>query len=151
MEGNLIHMLDNLVALDFDAIDAYEAAIERLKEAGDRDQMHSFMLDHIRHTTEVGAVVRQLGGTPPVTGDFKRVLTKGKVVLAGLIDDRAVLFAMKTNETDTNTAYERATRHKGLTPEIKMLLEKNLSDERRHKAWIEQRLEAFAQQAQRSQ
>ena len=57
---------------------------------------------------------------------------------------------MKTNEADTNTAYERATRHEGLTPEIVTALERNLGDERRHKAWIEARLEAYAVEEQKA-
>lgn len=47
------------------------------------------------------------------------VLTKGKVVLGGPMGDKAVLQAMKTNEDDTNTAYERA-----------------LGDERRQRDWM---------------
>jgi uncharacterized protein (TIGR02284 family) len=150
MEGNIIHLLNNLIELDYDAIEAYEAAIARLKDADDREQLRTFMADHVRHTNDLTAAVRKLGGDPASKGDFKRLLTKGKVVLAALVDDRAILFAMKTNETDTNTAYERATKHEGLSPEFKTILEKNLGDERRHKAWIEERLEAYAQREQRA-
>jgi hypothetical protein len=31
--------------------------------------------------------------------------------VAGLMRDKAILQAMKTNEDDTNTAYERAVKH----------------------------------------
>ena len=54
--------------------------------------------------------------------------------------DKAILIAMKTNEDDTNTAYERATQHKDMTAEMKRVLNSNLSDERRHRTWIEQTL-----------
>jgi len=147
-EGNIIHLLNNLIELDYDAIEAYEASIARLKDADDREQLRTFMADHIRHTNDLSAAVRKLGGNPASKGDFKRLLTKGKVVLAALVDDRAILFAMKTNEADTNTAYERASRHDGLSPEVKAILDRNLADERKHKAWIEERLEAYAQQEQ---
>lgn len=44
---------------------------------------------------------------------------------------------MKTNEDDTNTAYERLNAHPKKWPEAIQFLEKGLNDERRHRAWIE--------------
>jgi hypothetical protein len=48
----------------------------------------------------------------------------------------AVLRAMKSNEDDTNTAYERAAARSDLTLELQALLRRSLDDERRHRAWI---------------
>ena len=48
---------------------------------------------------------------------------------------------MKQNEDQTNAAYERAVALEGLTGPIREVLDRNLVDERRHRAWIEQRLE----------
>jgi hypothetical protein len=42
---------------------------------------------------------------------------------------------MKTNEDDTNTAYERATQ-KDAPPEAHAVFERALEDERRHRDWI---------------
>ena len=39
---------------------------------------------------------------------MKAILTQGKVVLADMFGDSAILKAMKTNEDDTVTAYDRA-------------------------------------------
>ncbi len=61
-------------------------------------------------------------------------------MLGGLVGDRVVLAAMKTNEDDTNTAYERAVAHPAVTPDVLTVLEQNLSDERRHRDWIEKRI-----------
>lgn len=47
---------------------------------------------------------------------------------------------MKSNEDDTNTAYNRADRHGGKTPAAAEFLARNLEDERRHRAWIEEAL-----------
>ena len=54
--------------------------------------------------------------------------------------DETILRAMRTNEDDTNTAYERATKFEYVTPEIRAVLERNLQDERRHCAWILEQL-----------
>jgi hypothetical protein len=60
--------------------------------------------------------------------------------MGALMGDKAILMAMKTNEDDTNTAYERATKHKDMTAEMHKVLSSNLADERRHRTWIEQTL-----------
>ena len=83
-ERELLDALNNLIALDFDAIDAYQAAINRLENASDQAQLHQFMGDHERHTQELGEIVQELGGTPATKGDIKSVLIQGKVVLGNL-------------------------------------------------------------------
>ena len=67
---------------------------------------------------------------------MKQILTQGKVVFANLLGDKAILKAMKTNEDDTNVAYERLNSHPGKLTEAIMALEQGLRDERRHRAWL---------------
>lgn len=142
-ESDLKSLLSDLVELDFDAADAYEAAIERLDDDVAKQRLTEFKADHTRHIHEVGKLIQDLGERPPQSGDMKSVLTKGKVVMAGLSGDQAILKAMQSNEEDTNTAYERASGRSDLTAEVQALLDKNLDDERRHKAWIEEYLNAM--------
>jgi hypothetical protein len=66
----------------------------------------------LHHITELGDILSSMGRTPPKEGDMKALLTKGKVVIAGLMGDEAILQAMRTNEADTNTAYERSVNFK---------------------------------------
>jgi uncharacterized protein (TIGR02284 family) len=142
-EKDLAKLLCDLITLDLDAIEAYEAAIARLSTVIDRDQLGRFMEDHKRHVQDLSALVRSFGEEPPDEADFKRILTKGKVVLASLVDDETILRAMKSNEDDTNQAYERATARLDIPQGILVVLRTNLADERRHRAWIEQRLDAM--------
>lgn len=139
-EATLIGLLNDLIELDYDAIEAYKAAIARVEHVGDRGQLASFLEDHQRHVDDLSALVREMGGEPAKSADIKQVLTKGKVVIGGLLGDRVVLEAMKTNETDTNTAYERAVARTDLPAHVRTALEKNLADERRHREWIVQRI-----------
>jgi len=139
-QKELSSLLNQLIELDFDAIEAYQAAVERIEAVADRTQLQWFMGDHERHVRELTAFVQQMGETPATKADIKQVLTKGKVVIAGLLGDRAILMAMKTNEDDTNTAYERAVRRNDLPIAVRTVLERNLADERRHRSWIEARL-----------
>ncbi|HRI51150.1 MAG TPA: DUF2383 domain-containing protein [Pseudomonadota bacterium] len=140
-EKEIVSQLNDLIALDYDAIEAYEAALVRLSDPPSKQQLRQFLGDHQRHTVELAGFVSKYGCAPVTKADFKQILTKGKVVLAGLVGDKAILAAMKSNEDDTNSAYERAIAKTGLPESIRVTLNRNLLDERRHRAWIEQRLQ----------
>lgn len=138
-ESKLNDLVRDLVQLDKAAIEAYDAAIQRLSSAEYKQQLTGFREDHVEHTRVLGAWLREHREDTPETGGMKATLTTGKVALAGLMGDKQILLAMKTNEDDTNTAYERAVNH----PEadgVRATFEKNLGDERRHRAWMESTL-----------
>jgi hypothetical protein len=139
-ESTVESLLEDLVHLDYDAAAAYQAAIDRLQNERWRASLAQFKEDHIRHTRDHGDILLRLGRTPPHEGDAKALLTQGKVVIAGLISDEAILRAMRSNEADTNTAYERALGFKDLPPGVQPVLARNLEDERRHCAWILEQL-----------
>lgn len=133
----VIGKLNELIALDFDAIEAYQAAIDRLEDSGARAKLQEFMRDHERHTRNLSELVRQHGGRPRTGPDAKRFLTKGKVVMANLAGDRAIMNAMRSNEDVTNHKYETALEMQGLDVPTRGVLETNLADERRHREWIQ--------------
>jgi uncharacterized protein (TIGR02284 family) len=141
-QKNLADLLDALLELDYDAIEAYRAAIDRIGDPSDKAQLGSFLADHERHIRDLTPLVESLGKKASKGPDIKQWLTKGKVVIMGLAGDNAILHAMKTNEDDTNKAYERATSRTDLTSDVRYILERNLADERRHRAWLEARLGA---------
>lgn len=134
----LIDDLNDVIAIDYDAISAYEAAIERLDSEDTRKQLGRFKSDHERHVRDLSDCVTMLGGQPRSKGDIKQVLTKGKVVLANLSGDEAILKAMKSNEDQTNQTYEEAVRRHSSTapPQVQTALRNGLEDERRHREWI---------------
>jgi uncharacterized protein (TIGR02284 family) len=141
-EDRLEDLLVDLVQLDFDAAEAYQSAIDRLKDPNYRNTLMSFKEDHLRHTRELGQILTSMGITPPKQGDLKQILAKGKVVIGGLLGDRAILEAMRTNEDDTVTAYDRAVRHSAAPAETRECLERNRTDEHRHCDWIRMTLDA---------
>ena len=107
-------------------MDAYQAAIDRLENSGYRNALAEFKRDHLRHITELGDILSSMGRTPPKEGDMKALLTKGKVVIARLMGDEAIL-QVRTNEADTNTAYERAVNFKGLQANTRDVLQNGLA------------------------
>ena len=136
----LTDALNNLIALDFDAIEAYEAAINRLENASYAEQLRQFRGDHERHTRDLSPIVRERGENPTTKANMQSLLTQGKVVLGNIKGDKGILQAMKSNEDQTNAAYENAVNRADLSPHILGVLQRNLADERRHREWIEGRL-----------
>lgn len=138
----IVKKLDDLIELDYDAIAAYKEAVDRFENPAFKTRLKEFLGDHERHVEELSKSVRAEGGTPPTSGDFKKVLTKGQVVLADLGDDKAILKAMKINEDQTNSKYEQAVEE-GFPDHIQTLLEQGLSDERRHREWIKETIDTL--------
>lgn len=135
LERSLENLLWDLVLLDLDAAEAYESAIKRLANEDYRAKLEEFREDHLRHAREVGAVLNEMGHPPPGAGDIKQIVTKGKVVIGSMLGDRGILEAMRSNEDDTVTAYDRAVAFDA-PPAIHGLFKRNQADEHRHRAWI---------------
>lgn len=130
-------LIRHLLMLEHDAIAAYDSTIEKLEKAEYRAKIEEFRRDHDTHVAELHRVADSIGVPRPEGGDFKRLLTTGKVALASLAGDPSILKAMKTNEDDTVQAYEQALDNPILSDDLRPVVEKGLSDERRHRAWME--------------
>lgn len=136
-ESSIQDLVTNLIYLEHDALAAYESCIERLDDKSLAAKIAEFKADHDEHVRVLNEMARQLGIEAPTGGDMKQMLTTGKIVIADMMGDAAILKAMKTNEDDTVTAYERASRHADAIPESKAFFMKARQDEERHRAWME--------------
>jgi rubrerythrin len=136
IESTLGGLVENLLLLEHDAIAAYEQTISRLENPGYKQQVAAFKADHDRHVQELTQLATAVGATPYQGGDVKQMLTTGKVALASLMGDSAILTAMRSNEEDTVTAYERASRHAEATPQARAMFERAHADELRHREWM---------------
>lgn len=127
-----------LLELEYDALEAYEVAIDKLENTQYKQKMRDFKEDHQRHVKELSQLLTAHRISDIPTGPSgKQWLTKGKVALGSLMGDKAILLAMDTNEDDTNTAYERMVERDDIWAYAKDFLRGALADERKHKAWIE--------------
>jgi rubrerythrin len=129
-------LVENLLLLEHDAIAAYEQTIERLTNPGYKQQIAAFKADHDRHVQELTQLAASAGATAHWQGDAKQMLTTGKVALASIMGDSAILTAMRTNEEDTVTAYERASRHAEAPQDARRIFERAHADELRHREWM---------------
>jgi rubrerythrin len=137
-QGNIIHAIQNLIELDYDAAEAYEVAIDRIGNEAYKAQLRLFKADHLRHIQELSAYLQKQNEEVPEGPSLgKQWLTKGKVVLADIIGDHTILIAMRSNEIDTNTAYERIAKRNDKPIELLDTIDRGLQDEKRHKAWLD--------------
>jgi hypothetical protein len=152
-KNDITEVLCDLVALDFDAIEAYESAIDRLEDEASRTQLAEFKGDHHRHVQVLRAHVSLFGMTAPTSDDFKHFLTQGKVVLGSIVGDEGILKAMRSNKDTTKQKYEQAVKTVQEARQSEVLLfdpmrgevllndlKRNLEDEHRHRVWIQARL-----------
>lgn len=134
---SLVLLLNELIELEYDAIAAYEQALSRLDGERHKPMLGLFMRTHQRRVRELGQRVRSLGGVPRGGWEVRRIVTRGRIEIGALAGDEAIFRAMSRNEDDAVTAYERAAKRlSGIGGDIRLLVERYLADERRHRSWI---------------
>ena len=141
-QKQFVDAIKELLELEFDAIEAYKAAIERFDSKEYKSVVSGFLSDHEGHAKGLRDAIKAHKHTPPEgAGVGKNLLTKGKVVIATIMGDRAILMAMHSNEEDTNVAYGRMVERSDAWEEVKLMLKKAQDDEHRHKAWFKKELD----------
>jgi uncharacterized protein (TIGR02284 family) len=132
----MVERLNDLIALDRDAVEAYRSAIERISVEDLKSQLRAFQGDHERHTRDLSAVVLRFGGRPRERPDVKGFILKGFTAVTSSMGDGPALRAMKGNEELTNRTYARSLEE-DWPDDVRVLIERNYSDEQRHLAAIE--------------
>ena len=133
------NLIENCLLLEHDAIAAYDTVISRLENPDYKSRIEDFRQDHLGHLEALREFAAKYDVTPPGEGDMKEMLTTGKVAMADMVGgDDAILKAMSSNESDTVSAYQQAAENPVLPEEMRGMVEGALSDERRHKEWMEQ-------------
>jgi uncharacterized protein (TIGR02284 family) len=139
-----IAVLNDLIQLDFDAVQAYKQAIAKIDDVVARADLESFQEDHEDHIRQLSQTVRMMGGEPEKAGrDLKGLLLEGLTALRSVTGTLGALRAMRTNEKITNRSYERALQEKLPSAPREVVL-KNREDERRHLASIEVHIERLS-------
>jgi uncharacterized protein (TIGR02284 family) len=137
----LIERLNDLIALDHDAVGGYGAALKHLENQELFARMSEFQADHQRHILELSAVVRGMGGEPRQGPDLKGVMAKAFTDATSRLGDTAALQAMQGNELLANATYDKALREEWPL-EVRDLIARNYTDERRHLQYIQDALKS---------
>lgn len=138
-EKDLPSLLHGLVTLEHNAIEAYDAAIERLDDQTASKRLAEFRADHERHITELSPHLQGMGDTVPDSPGKKQILTVGKIKFASLVGDSAILTAMVTNEIETESAYRTASERDDVDGVLADKLNAAQKDEARHMQWMKER------------
>jgi len=140
-QGSFADAVKNLIELDFDAVEAYETALNKMENNTYKKYLQGFKEDHERHIKELSALLTKHNEEPPHgPSSVKHWLTKGKVVMAEILGDDLILRALRSNEIDTLTAYRRMDERVDRWPDSESILHRGLEDEKRHNAWLEKQL-----------
>ena len=135
---DVVDKLGELVQLDYDAVHAYEQAINNTEHPTIRDNLVQFRHDHEKHIAVLSTAISMLGGTPPkLSRDIKGFFIEGFTSIRSLSGTEGVLKAMAANEKLTNHVYSEAfDLH--LPANIHSIVERNYRDEQRHLRYIEE-------------
>ena len=140
----LIHELNNLIVLDFDAIVSYDHAIQHCDDPRAHRDLQLFRDDHVRHIDHLSKVIRSCEGTPiEPHRDLKGVVLEGLTTLRSLGGTLPALRAMRTNEQITNRIYRKAASV-ALAPIARVVIDENYADEQRHLAVIQAHIERMS-------
>jgi uncharacterized protein (TIGR02284 family) len=137
----IIGTLTELAQLDIDAVLAYDAALDEIRDASLADVLEAFQDDHEQHVHDLSAAIIHFGGTPPsYNRDAKGFLMAGMTSIASKIGARGALLALRANETLVSGRYETALG-RDLPLEAKDIVERCYEDERRHLAFVQRALD----------
>lgn len=149
-DKDVIHTLNELIQLDFDATKIYDQAIERADDPIVREDLELFRADHERHIMELTRAVEELGGEAlEVSRDIKGVLLEGMTKLRAATGTLGALRAMRMNEKLTNRSYDKAAQ-KELPAGALGIVTRGLEDERRHLAAIEAHIDRYGMEREES-
>ncbi len=140
--------LNDLIALDIDAVNAYEEAIKRMSVGFIQERLKQFQDDHQRHIRDLTAVVDRLGGKPRAKPDVKGFIIKGFTAITSSVGDEGALKAMQSNEKLTNKTYKDACEGVPWPADVRVIIERNFADEQRHLAFVEECLRTRAWEQQ---
>lgn len=150
-DQKVIDQLNDLIQLDYDAVQAYDLALEHIDDPDAGDDLEVFKADHERHIVELTAVITVLGGeAKELRRDVKGLLIEGMTKLRSVTGTKGALKAMRMNEKITNKTYEKALEM-DLPPVALEIVLLNRDDERRHLSAIEAHIERLGEDEDRDE
>lgn len=133
----LLKQLQSLAHLDIDAVAAYNTAIGHIDLIDVKQQLTAFRGDHEQHVSDLAPWIERLGGkVPRRTPDLKGFIIQGFTAVRSLMGNEGALKAMKGNEEIANKAYAEALEQREMPADVRLVIEKNRTDELRHLNYI---------------
>lgn len=138
-QDKMIERINDLIAVDYDAVNSYQQAIDRMNVEFLRMRLREFQQDHERHIRELSQFVQRMGGQARSKPDVKGFIAQGFTAITAMMGDEAALRAMQGNEVLSNRSYKNAL-DEDWSDDVRAIIERNYDDEKRHLAFIEDAL-----------
>lgn len=126
----------NLLELEYDAVEACEAAISRLREPKFRQKIIEFEQDHWRQIQAISELLDEYDRDFHSGISLKAWIAKSKVIIADWVGDSSILAAIRSNEDDIYTAYENLEGRDDAWEDARSILSRGLAYEREHCDWL---------------
>lgn len=140
----LEQQLSRLRQLDQEAEAAYEAAAVRVRRPALRRGLRALAADCRRHVDELAPYLPAAGVSRGPADDERRLLRAGRLMLAQVLGDAAVLDALGDLVRQSTAAYADALADDRLAVPARAVVQRNACDERRHEHWLRAALRARA-------
>lgn len=141
----LARKLRSLAQLDTDAVRVYDDALNHVTDDEVRKNFEKFRSEHRYHAEQLSGTIERLGERKPelsldIAGHFADWVTS----IRSRTGTEGALHAMETAERYHNRHYAEAAMWVTGDEEIHTLLERFDEDEKRHLAYVEERLGKMA-------
>lgn len=138
---DLSRKLESLAQLDTDAVRVYDEALEHVTDDDIRKNFERFQSEHRYHAEQLSDAIVRLGGKKPeLKVDLAGHLADWVTAMRSVRGTEGALHAMETAEKYHNRHYGKAVGWDVGDDEVATLLRRFDDDEKRHLAYVEERL-----------
>ena len=133
---NLLKMLNQLVQLDVDALNAYDLALDAVDDDVIRTRLEVFKTHHLNHVNRLQEEITKRGGRPPkLSKDFKGFVIEGFVSIGSAAGMKGALKMLKVAEELTNKIYGDAVSGDA-DEDVREIFRHHFTDEKIHLDYI---------------
>lgn len=141
----LVRKLESLAQLDTDAVQVYSEALAHVHEDDVREAYTRFQGEHRYHASTLSDAIVRLGGKKPeLKVDLMGRVADWVTSFRSMLGKEGALHAMKTAERYHNSRYADAAAWDLDDSDLAAILARFYGDEKRHLAFIDERLHAHA-------
>jgi rubrerythrin len=135
-------LLLDLYKHDVAACDVYKEVLSHIEDDELRNRITEFLHDHQEHVRSLEAAYEKRVGSPPARGiDIKGTMLFGYASMRSMTGQEGAIKALQTAERVLLKRYEEAAAQEDDYPEdIAKIINKDLKDEQRHNAYIDDKL-----------
>jgi len=140
-ENEISLLLRRLIELDYDTIKICETSIKHIENPHHKRTLRLFCMTHGQHIRNLKNVMYALDFTPPNGPTARHLLQEGRIIIADMSGDAAVLNIIHANKKSLAEAYERASSNSCASDGVRSILRMHCMEEQKQSLWLEKALE----------